>query len=113
MKTLVDCHPMEPWAGTSFFALVSGFWPVKELAPVILVSFRDFGIFLFALINKKGTFGGFRWVRLLPELGNPPLLDIRALTREPLQTLENAQEIFCDVGVGVRLALGNEGTESA
>ena len=104
---------MEPRAGTSFIALVSGFWPVEELAPVVFVSFRDFGFHLFALISKKGTFGGLEWVRFLPELGNPPLVDIGALTREPLQALENAQEIFCDVGMGVHPALRNEGTESA
>ena len=110
----MDCHSVEPRAGTSFLALVSGFWPVKELAPVVLISFRDFWIILFALINnKKGTFGGFEWIGRLPELGNPPLPDIGALTWEPLQALENAQEIFCDVGMSVRLAFRNEGAESA
>jgi hypothetical protein len=112
VKALVDCHPVESWARTGFLALVSRFWPVKEFAPVVLVSFGDFGILIFALINKKGAFRGSEWVRVFPKLGNPPLLDIGALTREPLQALENAQEIFCDVGMGVRLALRNEGTES-
>jgi len=97
---------------TGFLVLGSGFWPIKELAPVVLVSFRDFGIFLFALISKKGTIGGFEWVRLLPELGNPPLLDIGAPTGDPIQALEDAQEIFRDVGMDVRPALQNKGTES-
>jgi len=104
---------MEPRASTGFLVLGSGFWPIKEPAPVVLISFGDFGILLFAVISKKGTIGGFEWVRLLSELGNPPLLDIGALTGEPVQALEDAQEIFRDVGMGVCLALQNEGTESA
>lgn len=112
MKALMDRHSMEPWIGTDFLALISGFWLVKELAPVILVSFRNFGILLFALISE-GTFRVFEWGRLPPELGNPPLLDIGALARELLQALENAQEIFCDVGMGIHWVLRNEGTENA
>jgi len=112
MKALMDCHSMESWIGTGFLVLVSGLWLIEELAPVVLVSFRNFGILLFALISK-GTFRGFEWDRLLPKLGNPPFLDIGALAWEPLQALENAQEIFRDVGMGIRRVLRNEGTENA
>jgi len=103
---------MEPRVGAGFLALVSGFWFVEELAPVVLVSFGDFWIILFALVHK-GTFGGFGRNWLIPELRNPPLSDIGALVWELLQAFENAQEILCDVGMGVHRVRGNEGTESA
>ena len=100
---------MEPRVGACFLALSSGFWLVKELAPVVFI---PFGIFEILLI-PKGIFLGFEWDRLLPELRNPPLFDIRALAREPLQTFENTQDILCDVGMGFRPAFQNKGAGSA
>ena len=112
MKALVDCHSMEPRIRTSFLALVSGLWFVEEFAPVILIFFGHSRALVFAFISK-GTFKGFEWGRLIPEFGNPPLPDIGALAWEPLQALENAQEIFCYVGMSARWVLRNEGSESA
>ena len=111
MKALVDRHFVEPWVRTRFLALVSRLWFIKELAPVVLIFFGHFWVFLFALISN-GTFGGFEWDRPISELWNPPLPDLSALIREPLQALENAQEIFRDVGMSIHRVFRNEGSKS-
>ena len=103
---------MKPWIGTGFLAPVGGLLLVKELAPVVLISFGDFRVLLFAFVSK-GAFRGSERGRFVAELRNPPLFNIGALAREPLQALENAQQVFCDMGMGVRRVLGNEGARSA
>lgn len=54
----MDRHPIEPRIGGGFLVLVSGLWFIKKIAPVVLISFGEVWIILFALIHK-GTFGGF------------------------------------------------------
>lgn len=95
---------MKPRIGTGFLVLVGGFWFIEELAPVILISFGDFVILLFALIHK-GTFGGFDWGRFISELWNPPLPNIGAFAWEPVQVLKDAQEVFWDMRMSVHWVL--------
>ena len=83
----------------------------KELAPVVFVSFGNVGFLLFLGFVGNRTFGRFKGWRFLPEPGDPPLVNVRTIGRELVQALEDAQQVFCDVGMGAWLALGEEGAK--
>ena len=102
---------MKSWIGTGFLAPVSGLWLVKELTPVVFISFGDFRVLLFAFVSK-GAFRGSERGWFVPELRNPPFFNIGALARKPLQALENTQQVFCNMGMSVRRVLRNEGARS-
>ena len=81
---------MESGTGAGFLVLVGGLGLFKELSPVVLISFRKFGFIFFAFVGSRG-FEGFEGGRFLPELGDPPLINVRTIAWEPLQAFEDAQ----------------------